>query len=277
MSIKRLRYAAAVAVVLAVLAPVEASAAPPPPAPGRAAAQVPYDCAGDRWPWGCLAECESSGRWGANTGNGFYGGLQFWQPTWRAFGGLAYARRADLATRDEQIRVAEEVVRVQGWEAWPVCAKRYGLTGRAHVVKPGETLASIARRYRVKGGWKALYKLNRRMVGANPDRLNPGTTLRLPKGAGPGRPITPADGGTAAPGQSAPATPGQSTPAGPAPTTPSAPPAPSTPPILSDPPIPPDPSVPSVPTDPSAPAVSSALPVLMGPPLPRPPSRQPRR
>jgi hypothetical protein len=197
MSIKSMRYAAVVAVVLAVLAPGAAVAAPPPagppptapgpPVPGR----VPYSCAKDQWPWGCLAQCESSGRWNANTGNRFYGGLQFWQPTWKAFGGLAYAPRADLATRAEQIRVAEEVVSVQGWEAWPVCAKRYKLKGRAHFVKRGESLASIARRYRVKGGWKALYKLNRKMVGEDPGQLNSGTMLKLPKGAGPGRLVTP--------------------------------------------------------------------------------------
>lgn len=81
-----------------------------------------------------------------NTGNGFYGGLQFWQPTWEEYGGLAYAARADLASRDHQIRVAEELLGAQGWEAWPVCAKRYGLAGRAHVVRGGETLDGIARK-----------------------------------------------------------------------------------------------------------------------------------
>ena len=212
--------------------------------PGR----VPYACAKDQWPWGCLAQCESSGRWDANTGNRFYGGLQFWQPTWKAFGGLAYAPRADLATRDEQIRVAEEVLRVQGWEAWPVCAKRYKLKGRAHVVRSGESLTSIARRYRVKGGWKALYKLNRKMVGEDPGRLNPGTMLKLPKGARPGRLVTPV-----------------------------------LPPVTSPvvrPAVPPEdaatgsPSLPGVsdPADPAAPqarAASTPPPVLMGPPLPR--------
>ena len=199
MSIMRMRYVAVVAVVLAVLAPAEAAAAPPPPVPRPAAAPRPvsapapaaYECAEDQWPWGCLADCESSGRWHINTGNGFYGGLQFWQPTWREFGGLRYAPRADLATRREQIRVAEEVLSVQGWEAWPVCAKRYGLKGRAHVVRSGDTLFSIAGRYRIKGGWKALHKLNRQMVGEDPGRLSTGTMLRLPKGAGSGRLVTP--------------------------------------------------------------------------------------
>jgi len=174
-----------VAAALAVVAPARAGAtAPPPPLPGPQAVRVPYDCVKDQWPWGCLAECESSGRWDANTGNGFYGGLQFWQPTWEDFGGLAYAPRADLATREEQTAVAEKVLAAQGWEAWPVCSRRYGLAGRMHVVKSGETLSSIARLYQVKGGWQALYKANKQMVGPHPDRLNPGTLLLIPKGSG---------------------------------------------------------------------------------------------
>ena len=177
------RYAAVVAAALAVLAPSTAAAAPPPPLPGPQSARVPYDCAKDQWPWGCLAECESSGRWDANTGNGFYGGLQFWQPTWEEFGGLKYAPRADLATRAQQITVAEGVLAVQGWEAWPVCAQRYALQGRMHTVKRGETLSSIARKYRIEGGWQALYKANKQMIGPYPNRLNVGTLLVVPKGS----------------------------------------------------------------------------------------------
>jgi hypothetical protein len=56
-----------------------------------------------------------------------------------AFGGLAYARRADLARRKEQIKVAKRVVAVQGWGAWPVCAKRYKLRGHTRVVNPART------------------------------------------------------------------------------------------------------------------------------------------
>lgn len=215
MSIKHMRYAAVVVAGLVLLAPVEPAAAAPPPATGAGAAQAPYRCAKDRWPWGCLAQCESGGRWNANTGNGFYGGLQFGQPTWRAFGGRAYAPRADLATRNEQIRVAEKVVRVQGWNAWPACARKYGLKGRAHGVKPGETLSSIARRYRVEGGWRALRELNRQTVGRRPDRLEPGTMLRLPKGAGPGRRLTPGNGDAAGPDRNPPGAPTPPTPPGP--------------------------------------------------------------
>ncbi|WP_432060398.1 transglycosylase family protein [Streptomyces sp. S1] len=145
-----------------------------------AVASVPaYACAQDQWPWGCVAECESSGRWHVNTGNGFYGGLQFWQPTWVEHGGLAYAPRADLATRAQQIKVAEEVLRTQGWGAWPVCSKRYGLSGRVHTVQPGDTLSSIARRFGIKGGWQALYTANRSLIGADPNRVAVGTMLRI--------------------------------------------------------------------------------------------------
>ncbi|MER5596537.1 transglycosylase family protein [Streptomyces sp. NPDC002265] len=78
--------------------------------------------------WNKVAACESSGNWGINTGNGYYGGLQFTRSTWEAYGGTAYARRADLATRDQQIAVAEQVLKGQGPGAWPVCSVRAGLT-----------------------------------------------------------------------------------------------------------------------------------------------------
>lgn len=78
--------------------------------------------------WDRLALCESSGRWNINTGNGYYGGLQFGPSTWREFGGRKFARRADLATRVEQITVAERVLKVQGWGAWPACSRKLGLT-----------------------------------------------------------------------------------------------------------------------------------------------------
>ncbi|MEU6197290.1 transglycosylase family protein [Streptomyces sp. NPDC047061] len=78
--------------------------------------------------WDKVAACESSGDWGINTGNGFYGGLQFTQSTWEAYGGTRYAPRADLATKDQQIAVAEKVLDGQGPGAWPVCSVRAGLT-----------------------------------------------------------------------------------------------------------------------------------------------------
>jgi hypothetical protein len=73
--------------------------------------------------WDAVAECESGGNWSTNTGNGYYGGLQFSPSTWDAYGGDAYAARADLASREQQIAVAERVLAAQGRGAWPVCGK----------------------------------------------------------------------------------------------------------------------------------------------------------
>ncbi|MFD8702583.1 transglycosylase family protein [Kitasatospora sp. NPDC059648] len=78
--------------------------------------------------WDKVAQCESSGNWSINTGNGFYGGLQFTSSTWAAFGGTAYAPQANLATKDQQIAVAEKVLASQGPGAWPVCSVQAGLT-----------------------------------------------------------------------------------------------------------------------------------------------------
>ncbi|MGZ4428672.1 MAG: transglycosylase family protein [Nocardioidaceae bacterium] len=77
--------------------------------------------------WDRLAHCESGGRWHINTGNGYYGGLQFNSGTWRAYGGHRYARQASGASRMHQIRIAERVRRHQGWAAWPVCSRKVGL------------------------------------------------------------------------------------------------------------------------------------------------------
>ncbi|ARX88144.1 peptidase [Streptomyces alboflavus] len=78
--------------------------------------------------WNKVAACESTNNWSINTGNGYYGGLQFTQSTWEAYGGTAYASRADLATKSQQIAVAEKVLDGQGPGAWPVCSQRAGLT-----------------------------------------------------------------------------------------------------------------------------------------------------
>lgn len=77
--------------------------------------------------WDKVADCESSGNWAINTGNGYYGGLQFSQSTWAAYGGTKYAPRADLATKQQQILVAEKTLAGQGPGAWPVCGPRAGL------------------------------------------------------------------------------------------------------------------------------------------------------
>jgi murein DD-endopeptidase MepM/ murein hydrolase activator NlpD len=81
--------------------------------------------------WDKVAHCESSGNWHVNSGNGYYGGLQFAASTWKSFGGAVYASRADLATKNQQIAVAEKVLRSQGPGAWPVCSVRAGLTREA--------------------------------------------------------------------------------------------------------------------------------------------------
>ncbi|MFF5446553.1 transglycosylase family protein [Streptomyces sp. NPDC012888] len=219
-------------VVLSPSPPAAYAAPPPPPAPGPAGAAAvgspgvigsgPGDCGpGREWPWDCVADCESSGRWNINTGNGFYGGLQFWQRTWEDHGGLLFAPRADLATRAQQIRVAEEVLGTQGWEAWPECSRRYGLAGRMHVVRPGDTLTGIARARGVAGGWRALYEANRARIGPRAGALRVGTMLHLPP-----RPPAPPPAAPAAPAPiPAPATPAPT----PAPATPAPTPAPATP------------------------------------------------
>ncbi|PJM93952.1 transglycosylase family protein [Streptomyces sp. CB01373] len=84
--------------------------------------------AADASTWNKVAACESSGNWHINTGNGYYGGLQFTRSTWAAYGGTRYAPSADLATRDQQIAVAEKVLDGQGPGAWPVCSTRAGLS-----------------------------------------------------------------------------------------------------------------------------------------------------
>jgi uncharacterized protein YabE (DUF348 family) len=73
--------------------------------------------------WDAISRCEAGGNWAINTGNGYYGGVQFDQSTWERSGGLRYAGRADLATREEQIAIAEVTRARQGWGAWPVCGR----------------------------------------------------------------------------------------------------------------------------------------------------------
>jgi hypothetical protein len=77
--------------------------------------------------WDAVAACESGGDWSIDTGNGYYGGLQFAAGTWRAHGGEEFAPMADQATRDQQIAIAERVLDEQGWGAWPSCSRRLGL------------------------------------------------------------------------------------------------------------------------------------------------------
>jgi LysM repeat protein len=161
--------------------------------------------------WDRLAQCESSGKWNINTGNGYSGGLQFSPRTWTAFGGEG---RAHQASREQQIAVAERVLAQQGWGAWPACSRKLGLrgtpppikakpakpstssaakpqptakpaspvvvktSGRTVTVQRGDTLARIASANRVAGGWKALHAANRDVQ--NPNVLRVGQVLDLP-------------------------------------------------------------------------------------------------
>jgi hypothetical protein len=170
--------------------------------------------------WTRIASCESGGNWQINTGNGYYGGLQFSAGTWTGFGGGAYASRADLATPAQQMAIANKVLAAQGWGAWPACSSKMGLrghpttggatsaartvhrqstvhrspavvhrstahasrsvgTGRAFVVRSGDTLSKLAASHGVRGGWRALWAANRSTV-RNPDLIFVGQRLRLP-------------------------------------------------------------------------------------------------
>lgn len=167
--------------------------------------------------WDKVAKCESGNRWQINTGNGYYGGLQFSPRTWKGFGGRKYGSQANKATKAEQIAIARRVLAVQGPRAWPTCSRKAGLTkangkasktatpatnpgvSKAKATKPavkkpavkatstaikrvkvirGDTLAKIAKRYHVKGGWRALYKLNKKTV-KTPNRIYVGQVLRI--------------------------------------------------------------------------------------------------
>ncbi|MFF3635534.1 transglycosylase family protein [Streptomyces sp. NPDC002250] len=170
--------------------------------------------AADNGVWDRIAQCESGGDWHINTGNGYYGGLQFSAGTWRAYGGSAYAPTADQASRDAQIAVATKVQQAQGWGAWPVCSGRAGATGNApaasgaeaksgattkpapaaepertsahtgrgaarggYTVREGDTLSTIAARHGTT--WQRIYAANRGVVGDDPDLIVPGRRLAL--------------------------------------------------------------------------------------------------
>ncbi|WP_328666574.1 transglycosylase family protein [Streptomyces sp. NBC_00322] len=162
--------------------------------------------------WEKVAACESTNNWKINTGNGYYGGLQFTQSTWEAYGGRHYAPRADLASKDQQIAIAEKVLKGQGPRAWPACSARSGLTrgGDAPDIAParglqthserrtaprkatpttvpthregytvarGDSLSKIADSEDVVGGWQRLYAQNRTVIGSDPDLILPGQKL----------------------------------------------------------------------------------------------------
>ncbi|MER7483371.1 transglycosylase family protein [Streptomyces sp. NPDC126510] len=168
--------------------------------------------AADSGVWDRIAQCESGGDWHINTGNGYYGGLQFAPSTWNAYGGTAYAPTADRASRSQQIAVATKVQRAQGWGAWPVCSARAGASGGApaadpvtstgpsvakpskaparatehadrgssrgdYTVRRGDTLSGVAARHGTT--WQRLYAANRAAIGTDPDVIVPGLRLRF--------------------------------------------------------------------------------------------------
>ncbi|MYR42533.1 transglycosylase family protein [Streptomyces sp. SID5910] len=106
--------------VIAVAGVTGAAVAAPLMAAGNASAASASE-------WDTVAQCESGGNWSINTGNGYYGGLQFSASTWAAYGGTQYASTADQASKTQQIAVAEKVLASQGKGAWPVCGT--GLSG----------------------------------------------------------------------------------------------------------------------------------------------------
>jgi nucleoid-associated protein YgaU len=159
--------------------------------------------------WNRVAQCESGGNWKINTGNGYYGGLQFSHSTWKAYGGGKYANNANGASRVEQITIARKTLKAQGPGAWPVCSRKAGLTranGNAdtggtpskskskpapkkpapkkptpsgkldYKVVRGDTLAKIAHKKHVAGGWKKVWSKNKSRV-PNPNRIYVGQRL----------------------------------------------------------------------------------------------------
>lgn len=113
------RARAAAPVPAAPQAPVQA--APAVSTDTTAAVPAPPAPSGGSVDWAAIAQCESGGNWAADTGNGFYGGLQFTESTWLGYGGGQYASSANLASEGAQIAVAERVLAGQGIGAWPVC------------------------------------------------------------------------------------------------------------------------------------------------------------
>ncbi|MEV7598459.1 transglycosylase family protein [Kitasatospora sp. NPDC089797] len=210
--LRRLVPTALCALAVALAAPA-AHAAPP----GGDGGADPGGRTNGGYDWDRVADCESSGNWHINSRNGYFGGLQFDQSTWRENGGLAYAPRADLASREEQTAVAQHLAERRGLAPWPVCgpravdggrrpeAPRHHQTARDQeatrdhereavlpppapegvedgrwTVREGDSLDQLAADLNVPGGWPALYEVNRDAVGEDPDLIQPGTVLRLP-------------------------------------------------------------------------------------------------
>lgn len=151
-----------------------------------------------QYDWSGVAQCESGGNWSINTGNGYYGGLQFSSSTWLGYGGGDYAPRADLATPAQQIDIAERVLEGQGVGAWPTCGKRLtsGSTpvaaapapapapvaapapssGGSYTVQAGDTLGKIAAAHGMS--WRQLHAQNQATV-PNPNAIYVGQQLAV--------------------------------------------------------------------------------------------------
>jgi transglycosylase family protein len=238
---------------------------------GALAMITPGAHAVDTATWDSLAQCESGGNWNINTGNGFYGGVQFTQQSWN---GVGMSGSPASASKAEQIEAAERLLAQQGWGAWPACSSKLGLSGQAtptytqpqsqvqstpapvaqpqaqapaaqpvtpvvqeqppveapaytqvqettpavqqpvasapvtqpaepvqatptspstvtpsapavstagtpYTVKAGDTLALIAQRQGVSGGWEAIYQANQGTI-SNPNLIFPGQVITLP-------------------------------------------------------------------------------------------------
>jgi LysM repeat protein len=175
--------------------------------------------AADSGVWDRIAQCESGGNWHINTGNGYYGGLQFSASTWRAYGGTAYAATADQASKGQQIAVATKVQRAQGWGAWPTCSARAGASGTAPAApstgsvpgrstksapaaQPSKTPARASGHtgrgtsrggdYTVRSGdtlsgiaarhgttWERIFAANEAVIGGDPNMIVPGQRLDI--------------------------------------------------------------------------------------------------
>jgi hypothetical protein len=108
-------------------APPQKILSAPSRAPTNSLASAPAPSVSVSGVWSALASCEATGNWHANTGNGYYGGLQEDMKFWANYGGYAYAARPDLASPAAQVAVAQRGQASQGWGAWPVCSRRLGL------------------------------------------------------------------------------------------------------------------------------------------------------
>ncbi|ARP69507.1 transglycosylase [Streptomyces pluripotens] len=142
--------------------------------------------AADNGVWDRIARCESGGNWHINTGNGYYGGLQFSAGTWRAYGGTAYAPTADRASRSAQITVAAKVQRAQGWGAWPVCSARAGAVGSAPATASGTASRTRAASGHAPATTSGTASRSRATTGTAPAKPAERTTGHPGRSASPG-------------------------------------------------------------------------------------------